>query len=315
MKYYIGVDISKHRLDVDWLGKPIAFANNADEIKRFVTLLRKLLKEDKLAMVLCEASGGYEQKLVKICHTKKLPVHVAHANHIKYFAKSRGIKAKTDPIDAKVISAYGRERKPEPDHFMLNENTLEIKELLKRREQLMLDKKREQSRLDKIENAGITKSIHSHIDYLNDAIKETDGRLAELQKIKSIRTPHDLLTSVPGVGKVVAYYLIANLPELGKLSHKAIAALVGVAPYNHDSGRHQGKRYIQGGRSRLRQVLYMAAMTGLTHNPDLKVFYARLCESGKPGKVAMVAVMRKLLSMVNSVMSRGTPWQEIYQKA
>jgi transposase len=123
---------------------------------------------------------------------------------------------------------------------------------------------------------------------------------------------HALLTSVPGIGNILAYYLICYLPELGKLSHKAIAALAGVAPFNHDSGKHQGKRFIQGGRSMVRQMLYMAAMTSITFNPTLRVFYQRLVEQGKPGKVALVAVMRKLLSIVNSIMSRQTPWQESY---
>lgn len=201
MEHYIGVDISKYRLDVDWLGKHITFDNNLVGIKQFAKRLHKLSKEKQLALVLCEASGGYEQKLVTICHSEELPFHVAHANHIKYFAKSCGIKAKTDPIDAKIISAYGRERKPEADHFLLDDNTLEIKGLLKRREQLMLDKKREKSRLDKIENVVVKKSINSHINYLDKEIKELDGRLSESQGTDSIEVPFELLTSVPGSGK------------------------------------------------------------------------------------------------------------------
>jgi len=123
-----------------------------------------------------------------------------------------------------------------------------------------------------------------------------------------------LLTSIPGIGNILAYHLITHMPELGKLSHKAIAALAGVAPFNHDSGKHQGKRFIQGGRSALRQILYMAAMTSITYNPALKRFYQGLVASGKPRKVALVAVMRKPLSIANSVMCRQTPWQENYLK-
>lgn len=123
-----------------------------------------------------------------------------------------------------------------------------------------------------------------------------------------------MLTSIPGVGNLLASYLIAYLPELGKLSHKVIAALVGVAPFNHDSGKQQGKRYIQGGRAVLRRKLYMGAMAAVTHNPELKKFNQRLAQANKPGKVILVAVMRKLLSMANSVMSRQSPWQQDYQK-
>ena len=132
-----------------------------------------------------------------------------------------------------------------------------------------------------------------------------------LQKSDDIKTIHALLTSIPGIGDILAYYLITHLPELGKLSHKAIASLVGVAPFNHDSGKHQGKRFIQGGRSVLRQRLYMAAMTSILYNPDLKIFYQRLITQGKPGKVALVAVMRKLLLIANSIMNRQTLGKKI----
>jgi transposase len=315
MKHYIGVDVSKNCLDVDWLGKPMVFTNDAIGIDKFMKKLQTLFKQKKLAMVLCEASGGYEKKLVYACHKEHLPVHMAHANHVKYFMKSQGIKAKTDQIDAKMISAYGSERKPEEDSFILNENTLKIRELLKRREQLISDKKREKSRIDKIDSPDVLETITSHIGWLDESVEKIEAYLLELRKAEDTKSLYALLISVPGIGKILAYYLMSYLPELGKLSHKAIAALVGVAPFNHDSGQHQGKRFIQGGRSQLRQMLYMAAMTSITCNPDLKRFYERLCEAGKPGKVALIAVMRKLLSMINSVILRGTPWQKNHQKA
>lgn len=314
MKYYIGIDISKYRLDVDWCGKPMEFPNDHRGISILIKQLQKLFEQDKLAVVLCEASGGYEQKLAHACHAKNLPFHVAHANHIKYFAKSQGIKAKTDQIDARTITAYGVERKPSADSFLLDKNTEKIRALLKRREQLLLDRKREQSRLDKIESAEIKRLIKAHISWLNKIIIRVEKGLLVLQKSDGIKDTHALLTSIPGIGDILAYYLMSHLPELGKLSHKAIAALAGVAPFNHDSGKHQGKRFIQGGRSVLRQMLYMAAMTSIVHNPDLKRFYTGLYAAGKPGKVALVAVMRKLLSMANSVMCRQTSWQKNYQK-
>lgn len=263
-------------------------------------------------MVLCEASGGYEQKLVLACHAAMIPLHVVHANHIRHFAKSLGVKAKTDVIDAKMISAYGRERKPESDNFFLSENALKIRDLLKRREQLLADKKRENNRSDKIDNKDVKDFIASHIKWLDGSIKEIDKLLLNLHKSDDVKKNHALLKSIPGIGNLLACYLITSLPELGKISHKSLAALVGVAPYNHDSGSSQGKRFIQGGRSMLRQMLYMAAMTCIKWNPALKAFYGRLRAAGKPGKVALIAVIRKLLSIANSVMLRQTVWQESY---
>jgi transposase len=310
MKHYIGIDVSKQQLDVDWLGKPLGFTNDNVGITKLIERLQLLIPQEQLALILCEASGGYEQKIVRACHKVNLPIHVVHANKIRYFAKSQGIKAKTDQIDAKVISAYGSERKPEADHFFLNENTDKIRELLKRREQLLADKKRENSRLDKIDSPDIKELVESHIEWLNGSLKKLEDILSQLQKSDDVKESHTLLKSIPGIGSLLASYFMAYLPELGKLSHKAIAALVGVAPFNHDSGTHQGKRFIQGGRSVLRQMLYMAAMTSITWNADLKTFYERLRTNGKPGKIALVAVMRKLLSMANSVMLRKSPWQK-----
>ena len=177
VKEYIGIDVSKHHLDVDWLGEPIQFFNNENGVAELSERLSILLKQDKLALVLCEASGGYEQKLMRVCHQHNIPVHRAHANHVKYFARSQGIKAKTDCMDAKLISAYGKERRPAPEKFILNQNAEKIRDLLKRREQLVSDRKREQSRLDKIESVEIKLLIESHIDWLNQSIKGVESTL------------------------------------------------------------------------------------------------------------------------------------------
>ena len=315
MNFYIGVDISKHRLDVDWLGEPIAFTNEKTGIVKLIKQAKDLHAANQLGLILCEASGGYEQELVRVCHEANLPVHVAHANHVKSFVRSQGVKAKTDQIDAKMITAFGKERRTKADCFLLNKSTREMKELLRRREQFMADKKREKNRLDKLNNSEIQEFSKRHIEWLNKIIKEIDGRLSQLQKQQEVQASHALLTSIPGIGNLLGCYLLCYLPELGKISHKAISALVGVAPFNRDSGKHQGKRFVQGGRSVLRQLIYMGAMASIRYNPPLKMFYDRLRSQGKPGKVALVAVMRKLLSMVNSVMLRQTPWQENYHNA
>ncbi len=168
--------------------------------------------------------------------------------------------------------------------------------------------------MDKIESTGIKRSITQHIKWLDNSISKIDEQLSEMKKDKKIKEDYNLLTSIPGVGALSAYYLIGYLPEIGKLSNKAIASLVGVAPFNHDSGNSQGKRYIQGGRKSLRQILYMAALSGSQYNSELSCFYQRLQEMKKPGKVAITAVMHKLLSMINSVMKRRTVWKDNYQE-
>ena len=310
MKAYIGIDISKPRLDVDWQGKSISFENKKKGITQLITKLKKINEKGELGLAVLEASGGYENCLVKACHVNHLPVHVAHANKVRAFAKSKGILAKTDKLDASVLSEYGSLMKVEPDKVLLTENGEKIGVLLGRREQLMNDRQREKNRLDKIDDEVIKTSVESHIKWLSDEIKNMDQQLNEHSQMIDIKPKHDLLISIPAVGGLVANYLIANLPELGLLTHKAIAALVGVAPYNRDSGSFSGKRFIHGGRKELRNVLYMSAIVSVRCNVDMKVFYKRLREAGKPAKVALIAVLRKLLSVINSVIRRQTPWQE-----
>lgn len=318
MKHYIGVDVSKARLDVHWLAKSKAYSNSQSGIVVLIKALQALKAQGDLALVICEATGGeatggYEQKLVRACHDADLPIPVAHANKVRHFAKSKGLLAKTDQIDAHVLSDYGHLFQPKADSLLLNEKTEKIGEKLRRREQLQADKKREISRSDKALSEDIKQSIAEHIAWLEQTIKAIDEQLAELKQCKEVKINHDLLTSIPAIGDLSAHYLLSYLPEIGKLSHKALAALVGVAPFNNDSGKGQGKRYIQGGRSRLRQVLYMAAISAIRFNSSLKAFYKRLREQGKVAKVALIAVIRKLLSMANSVIKRQTPWEEKYE--
>ena len=310
MEGYVGIDISKLRLDVDLQGSPYEVSNDAKGIRKLTKKLKNLHTQEKLILVICEASGGYEAPLVTACHEQDLPIHVAHANKVRSFAKSTGLLAKTDQLDAKVLSRYGCLLKPQADTLQLSKNAEKIRSLLKRREQLQKDKKGESNRLDKLTDVDIKHSIKAHIKWLNGEIKKIESALDQQCQAEEIKTKHDLLTSVPAIGSLSAYYLIAYLPELGTLNHKPLTALVGVVPYNRDSGSFNGKRYIQGGRGVLRHLLYMAAVTAIRCNPDLSVFYKRLRDAGKPAKVALVAVIRKLLTIVNSVMHRQTPWVE-----
>ena len=310
MELYIGVDISKSRLDIDWLGTPLSFDNNDKGIKSLIRKLEKLQHEMKLTSLIFEASGGYEKTLVRACHEASIPVHVAHANKVRAFARSKGLLAKTDKLDAVVLSEYGAVMKIQSDSIILSENAEKIRGLLVRREQLINDRQRERNRLDKIHDKDIKTSIKSHIKWLDKQIENIDKKSSEYCQTQDVKPTHDLLTSIPSIGDLTANHLIANLPELGKISHKAAAALVGVAPYNRDSGNFRGKRYIQGGRGQLRRVLYMAAIVSVRCNRDMAVFYHRLKASGKPSKVAIIAVIRKLLTVINSVIRRQTPWQE-----
>lgn len=315
MKHYIGIDVSKLKLDVDFCSKLEVYDNEASSIKKLIVKLLRLYKKDQLGLVICEATGGYEQKVVKACHKAQLPVHVAHANKVRYFAKSQGLLAKTDKIDAKVLSDYARLLKPEADSLLKSKSAEEIAELLRRREQLQADKKRETNRLDKITNKGIKDSIERHIKLLDDLIKKIEQQLSKLKENEDVKANYDLLFSIPSVGNLTACYLLSTLPEIGSLSHKALSALVGVAPFNNDSGNSHGKRFISGGRSRLRKVLYMVALSAIRCNIALRAFYKRLLEKGKLKKVALVAVIRKLLGVISSIIKRQTPWESEYPKA
>lgn len=261
-------------------------------------------------MVVCEATGGYEKKIVNACHQANIPVHLAHANKVRYFAKSKGLLAKTDKLDAKVLSEYGRVFEPQADTVLLNKTTAEMQDLLKRREQLQAFKRQDENRLDRITNKKNKRSIKAHIKWLDKEIKKMEEEIQLLQKSDEVKFDHQLLKSIPAIGDLSACYLLSFLPELGKLSNKQLSALVGVAPFNRDSGEVRGKRFIQGGRGGLRKVLYMCAISAIRCHPDLKKFYLRLKTKGKATRVALVAVMRKLICMANSVLTRGTAWQK-----
>ena len=315
MKSYIGIDISKSNLDVDLLGKAKQYCNSSVGIKNFINALKSHFKKSiDSVIIIVEASGGYEQCLVKACHAKGVAIHVAHANKVRAFAKSKGLLAKTDLLDATLLSQYGSVMQCHGDEVLLSKNAEKIKLLLGRREQLMADRQRERNRLDKLHDKDIKSSVDEHIKWFDKAIKGIDKELTKFSQAEDMKTTYTLLTSIPGIGALVANYLIANLPKLGKLDHKSISALVGVAPYNRDSGTLHGKRFIQGGRGQLRCILYMAAISAIQFNNDMKSFYQRLKSSGKPTKVVLVAVIRKLLTVINSVMKRQTPWIEKLEK-
>lgn len=308
MEYlYIGVDVGKNHLDIFYLNTSVQIENSSKAIKLFF----KKIDKSQDPFVLCEATGGYEQQLIEILKKENIAFSIAHPNKIRAFAKSKGLLGKTDKLDAKLLFDYASMFKPDADKCLQTPSEDELLGLLKRREQLQQEKFREQNRLDKILSKPVKKSVENHVKWLDEALQNIENEISNLQKNnEGIKNKTELLTSVPSIGNLSASYLICYLPELGKLNHKEISSLVGVAPFNRDSGSFHGKRYIRGGRPHLRKMLYMAALSSTKWNKSMKIFYQRLKSKGKPAKVALIAVVRKLLIVLNSVVKRQTPWVE-----
>jgi transposase len=315
MKLFVGVDVGKYTLDVCYNNNVIQLVNDKYGLRKFHSMIRKEIKKDnEVALILCEATGGYEVNLVKFAKEHNLPIRVEHANKVRNYAKSKGLLAKTDKIDARLLSEYAETMKIEPSIHIRSAKEEELCGLVKRREQLITDKVREMVRLDKELNNSIRNSIKAHIKWLEKEMKCLTEAIKKLQEEDTaIDTKVKLLTSIPAIGEITAYSLIAFLPELGHTTEaKRMSALAGLAPYAKDSGKYKGKRFIQGGRSALRRCLYMSALSATIHYKEMKEFYHRLKSKGKPTKVALIAVARKLLSVLNSVMSRYTPWVKEY---
>jgi len=245
--------------------------------------------------------GGNERLLAKSLRKAGCPYHLAPVNKVRSFARAKGYLAKTDKIGAKTIREYGLSMGIKPDEDRLSLAAERRGDLLKRREQLIADKKREDNRLEQANSVESKQSITSHLSWIKKALKKIEEQLAKVRQSSiAIEKTVALFVSIPGVGELVASHVVAFLPELGHANPKNIAALVGVAPFNRDSGRYKGKRFIQGGRRMLRRVLYMAAVASIRWNPDLKRFYQRLREQGKPAKVALIAVTRKRLMLLRN---------------
>lgn len=304
-KVVVGIDVSKALLDAALLpgGEVLQFANDANGIEDFA----KKLKSTAIDLVVMEATGGYETAVATALVASGLRVAVVNPRQIRDFAKATGRLAKTDRIDAQVIAAFGQAIEPEivrlPDA-----DARELEALLLRRRQLVAMRVQENNRLGLTQGA-MRKSIKAHIDWLQKEIDKLDVDLtAGLRKSPAWRAKDELLQSFKGVGPITSGTLLVALPELGQLDRRAIAALVGVAPFNCDSGIMRGRRSIYGGRSQVRTLLYMAATTAIRYNPVIRAFYEQLKARGKPHKVAMVACMRKMLTILNAMVRQSTPW-------
>jgi len=261
------------------------------------------------SVLVVEATGGYERALVAHCAAAGLPVAVVNPRQVRAFAQALGRTAKTDAIDAEVLAAFGARVQP-PPRPIADAATQALAALVTRRRQLVEMIGMERRRLEHAPPTGkITRELRHHIRWLERRVEDVDDELGTAIEASPLwRVHEDLLRSVPGIGPTTARTLLAELPELGQLERRAIAALVGVAPVNCDSGQHRGQRHIWGGRASVRTALYMATVTATRHNPVLAVFYRRLRAGGKPAKVALVATMRKLLTILNAMLKHQTRW-------
>lgn len=304
----IGIDVSKVRLDVAVRpsGERTSVTYDADGMTTLVTQLNQI----QPARIVVEATGGLERPLVRALVEAALPVLVVNPRQVRDFAKATGQLAKTDALDAQVLARFAEVIRP-PLRVLPDAQTQELAALLARRRQVLTMQRAEQNRLA-LAPARVQKRIEVHLRWLRAELARLEEDLDDMiQQSPVWRAREDLLQSVPGIGPVMSRTVLAELPELGLLNRKQIAALVGVAPFNRDSGRWRGHRTIWGGRASVRTALYMAALVATRWNPVIRQFYQRLRAAGKAPKVALVAAMRKLLTMLNAMMHHGTPWRPV----
>jgi transposase len=303
---FIGLDVAKAQLDIALRpsGERWAVPNDASGVTRLVDRLQALHP----TLIVLEATGGLERFVTSALATAGLPVVVVNPRQVRDFARATGQMAKTDALDARVLSHFADVIRPTP-RPRPDAQTQELRALLGRRQQLIGMRTAEQNRLAGA-SGRLAKDIEAHIAWLNASIVTLDDDLETLLRASPLWRANDaLLQSTPGIGPVCARTLLLELPELGTLTRQQIAALVGVAPLNCDSGTLRGRRTIWGGRAQGRAVLYMGTLVATRHNPRIKDFYARLLAAGKAKKVALTACMHKLLTILNAMLKHRTSWQ------
>ena len=311
LKMFVGIDISKERLDVAM--RPTGDSWMVDHTATGVTSLVERLQALGPTLIVLEATGGLEMLLTSELAAAGLPVVVVNPRQVRDFAKAIGRLAKTDRIDAQVLAHFAEAVRPIP-RPLPDAATQALSALIARRRQIVQMLVAEKNRLSMAQKP-IRSDIEKHIQWLQKRLNALDADLTRtIQQSPLWREAENLLQSVPGIGPVNSRTLLADLPELGSLNHKQIAALVGVAPLNRDSGKWRGKRIVWGGRASVRCALYMSALTAVRYNPVIKTFYQRLQEAGKPKKVPLTACMRKLLVILNAILKHKTPWQPYLTK-
>lgn len=304
---YVGIDVAKAKLDV--ASYPSRVTDTQPNTEEGIAVLVKVLQAAAPALIVVEATGGYELPLVRALVEAALPVIVVNPRQVRDFAKATGQLAKTDAIDARVLALFAARVQP-PVRPQPDAATQELAALLARRRQLVEMITAEKHRRSRA-TPSIRKSIHAHLRWLESQLKSLDADITQrIHQSPIWQAQEEVLRSVPGVGPVMSRTVLADLPELGTLTRRQIAALVGVAPLNRDSGMWRGARSCWGGRAPVRTALYMATLVATRCNPVIRRAYEALCARGKKRKVALVACMRKLLTILNAMLKHQTPWQE-----
>lgn len=309
ISHWVGVDVSKATLDVYIrpIGKAFKVANSETEIANLV----KELQSYNLNLIVLEATGGLETELVIQLQAALLPIALINPRQGRDFAKATGKLAKTDAIDAQILAHFGEAMNPQLLPIE-SETARQLGELISRRRQLVEMSTAEKNRRDRSRGKALA-DIEAHIDYLNQRLQQINQEIDQLtQNNQQWIDKVNLLKTTPGIGQVISTTLVSDLPELGQLTAKQISRLVGVAPINHDSGQHKGKRMINGGRAHVRAILYMGAVVAMRHNPVIKAFYQRLVERGKSKKLAITACVHKMLVILNAMVRDHLPWGAKY---
>lgn len=305
-KTIIGIDVSKTELVIALFPSGETWTSPTTPAALEVLIPRLVAHHPHL--VVLEATGGYEAPLAAALAVGGVPTAVVNPRQVRAFAQAIGRTAKTDTIDAQLLALFGDRVNP-PARPVPDAETQQLAALVARRRQLLEMLGAEQRRLAQATTTPVRRDLRTHIHWLERRLGQVDRDLTGAIEASPVWRVHEnLLRSVPGIGPTTARSLLAELPELGRLSRRAVAALVGVAPFNRDSGQWRGQRHIWGGRAPLRATLYMAALVAARHNPQLRAFYTRLRTAGKPPKVALVAVMRKLLTILNAMIRYQQPW-------
>jgi len=303
----VGIDVSKDRLDIHVVPSGEAFAVGRDG--KSLDALTERLKTMNVHLIALEATGGYETVAAAALAGAGLPVAVVNPAQVRQFARALGKRAKTDPIDAAVIARFAATARPEP-RVAPSEEAVILAELIARRRQLIEMAASERQRKHHALNARVKKSLDRHLKLLESELAELDKEIGTTVRASPVwREKEDLLASVPGIADKTARVLIAELPELGTLTRRQIASLVGLAPFTRQSGAWKGKAMIAGGRAKVRSALFICALVASRHNDVLSAFYRRLLEAGKPKMVALTALARKLLTILNAIIRDKRPWQ------
>lgn len=309
---FVGIDVSKDKLDVHI--RPQDQRVNFDYDEAGLKSLIRALKGLSVETIVLEATGGFERRVVAVLLSQKMPVVVVNPQRVRHFAKATGQIAKTDALDAAVLSHFAETLRPQP-RAVADEFLEELRDLLVRRLQVIEMIVSEKNRLLSATRRPIRRQILEHIQWLEKRLASIDDDLHRgIQSSSTWKAKDELLQSVPSVGPATATSLLIRLPELGSLNRQQIAALVGLAPINQDSGRFKGHRITQGGRAAVRSALYMCTLVATRHNPIIRAFYQRLVRAGKPKMVALVASMRKLLTILNTMIKHNRPWDPSYEK-